>query len=453
MRIGKGVGDFAGTLRRLRLHAGMSQDELAAGIADSSHISLLERGKRKPSQKLVFQLADRLGVSPEYLSSGFDSESNQSQRRDLLFAENALQNGDAAMAEELLKSLSTGPDMDNGSEFSMRVRYLNALTQMSFGRLEIAATELRQTISMAQELGFPLDAVEMTIKLCACYRESGDSYRGLELLQAAQQSFPLEMRSTETYARLLSTIIGVHYIRGDYSLAQNLTEEAMRLFDSRSTPAAQAAILWNASLVAEANSETSKALMLAQEAARLYSRSDSRRVEGQLRILISWLLTNQSPPNSSSAREELVQAETLLTDSGSAIDKARLDTELARVEWLEGNFEEALRRSSSAIARLSGSNDLLQSAHAHLQAARAHISLGNEIEAAMNRDVARDMLARMEPSRSNALAWRELGDIYLERNLQSEAIVAYQEAMRHSGIAASAAASKISNLAEIASFD
>jgi transcriptional regulator with XRE-family HTH domain len=431
------IKDFGSRLRQERLTAGLSQSDLASGIMSPSHISLLESGQRSPSPELLEQLAERLGVTPKYLSSGPSAHAAESRRKDLLFAEMALKNGDTELAERLLASLVTELDSSASTEFAVQARHLYARALEGLGRLEEASQELRQAIGDAQLSGLPLEAVEMTITLSGLARESGDFVTAVELLTAAQQAFPVELRQSATYARLLSSAIAIHYLRGDYIRAQHLAEQAMDIFDDRTDPTARAAILWNASLAADANDDTTKALLLAQRAVGLYSEGDDRRFEGQLRVAISWLFTRQTPPNVDSAREQLSRAEVLLSDSGTLIDQGYLETEMARVEWLDENFEEALRNATSALTRLEGSKDRLQSAHAHLLVARAQISLGHEIESEMNLDAARTILAGMEPSRQNSLAWRELGDIYANQGLKTEAMNAYREALHEAGVPAS----------------
>jgi transcriptional regulator with XRE-family HTH domain len=431
------IKDFGSRLRQERLTAGLSQSDLASGIMSPSHISLLESGQRSPSPELLEQLAERLGVTPKYLSSGPSAHAAESRRKDLLFAEMALKNGDTELAERLLASLVTELDSCASIEFAVQARHLYARALEGLGRLEEASQELRQAISDAELSGLPLEAVEMTITLSGCARESGDYVTAVELLAAAQKTFPAELRQSATYARLLSSAIAIHYLRGDYIRAQHLAEQAMDIFDDRTDPTARAAILWNASLAADANDDTTKALLLAQRAAGLYSEGDDRRYEGELRIAISWLFTRQTPPNVAAAREQLARAEVLLSDSGTLIGRGYLETEMARVEWLDENFEEALKNATSALTRLEGSKDRLQSAHAHLLVARAQISLGHEIESEMNLDAARTILAGMEPSRQNSLAWRELGDIYANQGLKTEAMNAYREALHEAGVPAS----------------
>ena len=56
---------FGEALRRLRMRNKLSQEEL--GFESGYHrtyISLLERGKKSPSLKTIFQLSDALGIKP-----------------------------------------------------------------------------------------------------------------------------------------------------------------------------------------------------------------------------------------------------------------------------------------------------------------------------------------------------------------------------------------------------
>lgn len=59
---------FGKVLREIRLEKSFSQEELAhvCGL-DRTYISLMERGKRKPTINTIFALATGLGVLPSSL--------------------------------------------------------------------------------------------------------------------------------------------------------------------------------------------------------------------------------------------------------------------------------------------------------------------------------------------------------------------------------------------------
>lgn len=428
---------FGERLRQLRLSAGLTQPELATGITSVSHVSLIEADKRQPSEEIVANLANRLGVTVDFLREGPESESNQNRRKDYLFADISFKNGDIEFANTLLEKVIQQSSNQIDTEFEVNVQFLYAQTFAKIGDLDRASKELRKAISMAEGAGLPLLVIEMTIALSHYSKESGDFVTALELIESAQKTFPPELQKSATYARLLSSSIAIHFLRGDYIRANAISQSALEIFDDQTDPVARASIYWNASLAADAVQDSAKALLLAQRAAGLFSESDDARQEGTLRVAIAWLLTRQTPPDVEGARAQLVRAHSLLKETGSTVDRTYYQIELARVEWLSGEYEKALEISTQAVANTDPTQDRLQRADAYLLSARAQISLGNKDESAMNLLAARSSLLEMEPSRQNALAWRELGDIYSGLGYLEDAIDAYREALQEAGVPAS----------------
>jgi tetratricopeptide (TPR) repeat protein len=428
---------FGERLRHLRVKAGLTQPELAQEITSVSHISLIESNKRQPSDEIVTKLASRLGVPVEFLRYGAESESNQSRRKDYLFAEISFKNGDFAFAQTLLEKILKQPSFPPDGEFEIQARFLFAQTLEKAGDLDEAAKEVKTAIALAQSAGLPLQVIEMTITLSKYARESGDFVTALELLEQAEKAVPAQLQRSATYARLLSSKIGIYFLRGDYIRALDISKGAMAIFDDQTDPIARAMIYWNASLAADAIQDASQALLLAQRAAGLFSESEDSREEGSLRVAIAWLLTRQTPPDIAGAQRQLDRAGVLLREHGSPVDLTYYLTELARVEWLCGDYEKSLETIKTAIANTDANKDLLQRADAYLLAARAEISLSRQSESEMNLLAAKGSLLGMEPSRQNALAWRELGDIYSGLGYLEDAIDAYRQALQEAGVAAS----------------
>ena len=431
------IKTFGGRLRQLRVEAGLTQPELALGIASVSHISLIEANKRQPSDEILMKLANRLDVPIGILREGADSETNQTRRKDYLFAEMSFKNGDTKFAQTLLEKVIRESASSRDMESYVQVRYLYAQTFEKLGDLETATKEIQKAILLAENAGLPLQVIEMTVELSRYAKEAGDFVTALELIERAEKAVPPKLQKSATYARILSSAIAIHYLRGDYLRANDLSQDAMTIFDDQTDPVARASIYWNASLAADAVQNSAQALLLAQRAAGLFSETDDARAEGALRNAIAWLMTRQTPPDVEGARAQLDRARVLLEEYGTPIDFTYYQIELARVEWLSGNYELALEISKLAIANTDPMKDRLQRADAYLLSARAQISLGFEAESSMNLLAARSSLLEMEPSRQNALAWRELGDIYAGLGYLEDAIDAYREALQEAGVPAS----------------
>jgi transcriptional regulator with XRE-family HTH domain len=437
MQLSERVEGIGTRIKELRTRAELTQPELARGTTSVSHISLIESGKRQPSREIVQKIADRLGVTLEFLVDGPNSIATQNRRKEFLFAEMALANGDIEFAECSIRTLIEGSELIETPDFMWRLFRLHARTLEGLGRIDLARITLKRAIALAEMSGSPLEKIEMAIDLSRFARDVGDYVLALEIITEAQQTVPAQLQQSSTYARLLSSAIAIHFLRGDYIRAGHLSDAALEIFDEGTDPIARASILWNASLAADANNDTVSALLLAQRAAGLFSETDDRREEGRLRIAIAWLLTRQTPPDAPAARIQLERAMELLADLGTALDHAGLLIESSRVEWLDNNFDRALSDANSSLEALQGSGASLKIAEAFLLAARAQISLGRAVESTMNLEAARMSLAEMEPSRQNALAWRELGDIYAGLNYLPEAIAAYREALHDAGVPSS----------------
>lgn len=68
-----------GRIRKVRLDSGMTLNELAAAVEmTSNHLSLIERGVRNPSSRLLEKVAEVTGVSLDWLRNGDGDSSNDS---------------------------------------------------------------------------------------------------------------------------------------------------------------------------------------------------------------------------------------------------------------------------------------------------------------------------------------------------------------------------------------
>lgn len=68
---------FGQQLRKIREDRKLSQEELAfRSKLDRTYISLLERGKRRPTLNTIFALAAQLGIAPSEIVRSVEAELN-----------------------------------------------------------------------------------------------------------------------------------------------------------------------------------------------------------------------------------------------------------------------------------------------------------------------------------------------------------------------------------------
>src|SRR5437588_11369972 len=88
-------------LKRLRLQRGLSQRDLSSPGVSYAYISRIEAGARTPSVKALRKLAQKLGVSVEYLTTGRDIREVDDRELRLADAELELRlSKDVSAAEE-----------------------------------------------------------------------------------------------------------------------------------------------------------------------------------------------------------------------------------------------------------------------------------------------------------------------------------------------------------------
>src|SRR3989440_11835817 len=93
-------------LKRLRLQRGLSQRDLSSPGVSYAYISRIEAGARTPSVKALRKLAQKLGVSVEYLETGRDIREVDDRELQLADAELELRlSDDISGAEEKLEQI------------------------------------------------------------------------------------------------------------------------------------------------------------------------------------------------------------------------------------------------------------------------------------------------------------------------------------------------------------
>src|SRR5665647_1722018 len=102
------VTELADRLRSERASAGLSQTTLAGEDFSPSYISLIESGRRTPTEGALQVLAARLGTTAEYLRHGDNAPSEARARLEIGFAPLALTNGEAEQARDRLFRLAVG---------------------------------------------------------------------------------------------------------------------------------------------------------------------------------------------------------------------------------------------------------------------------------------------------------------------------------------------------------
>lgn len=426
---------FGARLRAARLQAGLSQIDLAGDDLHSSYVSLIEADKRTPAQDVVERLATRLGVTIEFLLYGDDAQLTNRLTLAVTFAEIAVRNGDPTDALAQVDAVLNG-ERPVPSRLRDQTRHVRAQALEALGRLSEAAAELEALGNRAVDEHRWNDYLTITVDLVRCYQQAGDNEYSIDLAQKVLERVDsLGLTGSDEHARLVATLIGSYYVRGDLTKAGVEAKQALAAIEERGSATARGSILWNAALVAEGAGNVDDALALAERSLALFADGDDRRTLARLQVAYAWLQLRTTPPQPQEARKLLTKARRELKDVGTAADLANAETELAVAALMLDEPEHALSLLDEASARLTDDNPI-EAATALLIRGRVHMAMRRKAQATKEYRAAAKMLARTTSGRTAAAAWRELADAYVRVGLIGDAALAYQQALTDVGITA-----------------
>ena len=425
---------FAERLRDLRRAAGLSQTELAGDGISPSYVSLLESGRRRPSPSVAAQLAAKLGCSTSQLLDGEPSERERRVELELAYARLALSHGAGDDALSRLTAMLADNDLAAADE--VRVKILLAQAQEQGGDLPAAVGTLaplfEQTRAQAESA---LTLADIGLHLCHCYKSTGDFSRAVLIGEQALQACRDEgLAGTDDYFRLAATVMAAYGDLGDEAHALTWARELIAAAEQAGAKDGQAALYWNASVLAEQDGRLLEALSLSQKAIAHLSELDDSRDLARLKLSSGEVLLALDPPRLEEARQALERAYPELRRLGSALDLVEWEYVRSTVALLEEDVPLAESLARSALRRLpeDAGADHLGAVHQTLGDVLA--AQGRTSEATEHYRIATDLRSAGHPGRAAALAWRDLAERLRAAGDVEATLRAYRGALDAAGI-------------------
>jgi tetratricopeptide (TPR) repeat protein/DNA-binding XRE family transcriptional regulator len=365
-------------VRHLRRKRGMTQRDLSFDGCSYSYLARIEAGDRRPSPRVLMEIAHRLGVSTEELT-GETSPQQRPRSLELLDAMVLARMGRLDEADELLRGVLREAEVNGDAE---------RIGEACEGLGVIAAErgddrEARRLLEHALEVGSPPDPaqrVQLYGRLQAIYRRSGDVARALALLQDCvarlEHDGPADQAKVVRYSLWLSEAYAEAgaLARSAEALAEALTDRSQAV-DLPSRAAAQYAI----SRGHAAAGALDQAIRFSDRALALYELADDNRALGEAHLTYAQRLLDQADVED--AGRHLRAAREVFGPAAEAVDRGRLLVEEARYSLQAGQGETAVGFATEAVATLEAAGASAHLGEAHLVLARVHDELG-EVERA-----------------------------------------------------------------------
>jgi tetratricopeptide (TPR) repeat protein len=413
--------DLASRLRELKRRSGLTTTALAQPRYSVSYVSRIESGHRRPSPEALAYLADRLGVSPEYLATGIPDGLEPNLRLRLEDAQRNLHAETASIAEESLRKL-----LAEAGEYGLEKLRAHILAALGVAlRLQARFREAIGALEEAMEVGLPrIDEGLVLGELARAYRSVGDLSYAIELVNSYLDRRGEEPLDPSVATDLHSVLVSIYFERGDIVRAEAAAERALAAADSLGPSDVRAVAYWHASRVLAERKRWDEALELAGRARILLELSNDRRRIARVHNAYAFLCLEAEPPRIEEARRSLDIAEAKLTEASSPGDIAYVLTERSRLALLEGKAEEALELSERALAETA--TDDLERGRCLFLKGRALATLDRRPEA---RDALQEASAEFEKHgarQQQAACWREIAEFDLAAGDVAAAVEAFR---------------------------
>jgi tetratricopeptide (TPR) repeat protein len=409
----------------LRRRKGLSQAALSsAAHISSAYLSLVEQGKRRPSQAVIRSLAEQLGTTVEYLATGRTGEPRTIEV-DLRFGELALTSGDAATARDRFAAALEDARRLGAPYDPERYEALYGMSRalMGLGSLPTAIGGLEELLAVP-ELPSTVNRTSVKVSLCRAYMQSGDLGRAIDLGEAAlaEEGAGYGQFVSEEHTELTSTLVFAYRERGDLTRATMLIDSAVIAADASGSLLARGAAYWNAAAIADERGDMRAAVRYAERALAMYGELGNARAAACLRGNAAGYAILLPDADFAAAEAQLRQAigEMREVAVGPA-DLAGMERELARCLLFAGHVEDAVGQAREALELLDRGAPL-EYARVLAVLAAALLASGDEVEAEAAYRKAANALDEVGATRAAAQVWRELADVLHRMGRLEEAI-------------------------------
>jgi tetratricopeptide (TPR) repeat protein len=415
--------EFGPKLRELREKAGLTQYELAEGLAASSFISLLEAGKRKPKSDLVVKLASRLGVPVEELVI---DQSAQERDLNLNTAKVALSSGDLEVAEELAHQVLKFGPVGVQDSASLSASVLLIQVNVRKGLFEGVLDQLEQLLKDHPKATPDLRSRIGNEIIRACIR-SGNLALGVQRGEALLMEYATLWPEIEV-VELMVQLAGCHFRRGDTPRATEIIGRALKLAEKCKSPKAMVQSYWQASALAGDLGDLPLALSHISHAIHWSKLAELHQVLPILNDNAAKWMLDMPNPDLDRIHDLAESAYLDLASQNNPGSAAYTCITLSEVEMRRGNFEKALMYVRKGLAELPlempGPKASLFS-----QEGKILFRLGKFAESFSMLDRAMEHMRTMAADRELATHWGEIARVYVAMGHKDLAIYAYEQAI------------------------
>jgi tetratricopeptide (TPR) repeat protein len=405
-------------IRHLRRKRAMTQRDLSFDGCSYSYLARIEAGDRRPSPRVLIEIAHRLGVTPEELTGEVTSE-QRTRSLEVLDAMMMIRLGQHDQAEELLRGVLREAEVDADAERMSECYEGLALIAAHRGR-DGQALELFQQALEVGDPPHPAQRPDLYIEMARLHVGAGDAARAIALMNdCAERLRSQPGRDLAKLVRYTLILSQAYTDAGDYGSAASVLAEALRDGAEEVDLRNRAAAYYSLSRLYASTGQIGQAIAYADRALAIYELMDDNDALSDAHLLFAQNLLDNG--ETERASEHLAAARGLLGARPSPLDLGFVVVEEARCALQRGDHALASSKAKEGVELLGNGALPGQLGDAYLVLARVYDELGEAERAEWAYTAAIDAIREQNGwTRELAKAYRWYGK-FLKRMGRAEA--------------------------------
>lgn len=413
-------------IRRLRVENGLSQEDVAAPAFTAAYLSHVEHGKRRPSQRALSHIADRLGVTVEQLLSGRDPNEDLRIEIEIQSAIADMHQGHPQRARRRLEAARVEAERAGHERALLRADEGLGLALYRLGQVDAALYVFESADARCSHLA-PEERTTVRVGWARCLFQNGDIADALHLLEGHLRD--LESADPPDPTSLLQTyaaLIPPYCESGLTARAQEMTTRGWKLAPQVGDPEGRGCLYVNrAGLLLNQGDkrEAMASLALAEDQFRQLGWHSETVTIGLMRALV--LIETDKPGQAETLLQDLLSQH---GDAVSGTDRAQALAHLARSLRLQGKHEDARQVAAQALTDMPPGLPAV-AAEIEREAGLAAVAEGNEDEAVHRWRKALRLFQEVGHKEDVAKTARLIGDLLIKTGEVNEAAAAYRQGL------------------------
>jgi tetratricopeptide (TPR) repeat protein len=365
-------------IRHYRRKRAMTQRDLSFDGCSYSYLARIEAGDRRPSPRVLYEIARRLDVTPEELT-GETSTEQRSRSLEALESAMLIREGRYDDAEELLRGVLHEAQVSADAERVSEAYEGLGLVALRRDDVEEAGRLLHEALESTHDAD-PGERIDLHAGLVEMYRRTGDASRAMALLERCLTRLRRQPTPDPSKVVRYSLWLSQAYAEaGDHARAAAVLANALRDGTGRIDLASRASAAFALARTHAAEGRIELAIRHTDRALAMYDLEEDNRALRDAHLSYAQSLLDSSDASQAAPHLEAARA---LTGPGAASDEqGMLAVEEARLALLAGDDERAATQAQRAVDVLAHASNPARIGDAHLVLARVQDSLG-EIERA-----------------------------------------------------------------------